>query len=195
MSLSQGAGKWGDCVRARVETAITATVKQFSSSAVLPPAHLFEGKWLPEIAIGLFRQSCISCYSVFASPPRNSVQYILIFHSRFWSFIHLVTGLETGALHCVEMSTANNLAKFLSRTSWRIAVSYLAHGNFCEFIHGKLWMHLGTEALDTLWSPSTELRQKYQHSEIFVYIASWHGGWHEASKYWGFVCVLWRFQT
>lgn len=195
VSLSQGAGKQGDCVRARVETAITATVKQFNSSAVLPPAHLFEGKWLLKIAIGLFRQSCISCYFVCTFLPRNSKKNILIFHSQIWSFIHFVTGLETGALHWVEMSVANKLAKILSETSWRVVVSYLAHENFCEFIHGKLWVYLGTVALDTLWNSSTELSQKYQYSVTVVHIANWHGGWHEASRYWGFVYSLLRFQT
>lgn len=131
---------------------------------------------------------------VYLTAKKFQTVYI-IFYSQIRSFIHFVTGLETGVHHWIEMSIANKLAKILSWTSWRIVVSYLAHNNFCEFIHGKLWVYLGLWLWTRYETLLLKLRQKYQYSGTFVHIANWHGGWHEASRYWGFVCALLRFQS
>lgn len=96
VSSSAGARKWGDCTRVWVETVVTATVKQFNSTAVLlPPPLRSEGKWLPETWTGAFRQCHNSCYFMLALLPKTPKTMNSSATLEFGSSIHLIIVLES----------------------------------------------------------------------------------------------------
>lgn len=126
VSLPVGARKWGDCTRARVKTAVMATVRQFNSLAVLPPPPLLsEGKWLPEVGSGPFRQCRISCYFMCVLLPRAPSSMYFSSILQFGSFILLIAALEIRDLQQIDKRVVNRLDKIWPWTFWWIIVSCL----------------------------------------------------------------------